>query len=89
MSRFYDLISQRVRELGEYTPGDPSRLRPASPQPRHVRLDSNENPFGPSPRAIEAMRFAVPTIHNYPDDTCTDLRLKLAAHHGVAAEQFK
>jgi histidinol-phosphate aminotransferase len=88
MSRFYDLVSQRVRDLGQYTPGESSRSRPVTTQPRHVRLDSNENPFGPSPRAVDAIRFAVSSIHNYPDDTCTELRLKLAAHHGVAAEQI-
>ena len=34
------------------------------------------------------MRLALPAIHNYPDDTCTELRLKLAAHHGVSPEQI-
>jgi len=34
------------------------------------------------------MRFAHPAIHTYPDDTCTELRLKLGAHHGVSAEQI-
>jgi histidinol-phosphate aminotransferase len=88
MSRFYDLVSQPVREMGQYSPADPSKLYPASTQPRRVRLDSNENPFGPSPRAIDAMRSALSTTHNYPDDTCAELRLKLAAHHGVPAEQI-
>jgi histidinol-phosphate aminotransferase len=52
-----------------------------------VRLDSNENPFGPSPRALEAMRAAMAAVNSYPEDDCTELRRKLAAHHGIPEEQ--
>ncbi|HEY3973612.1 MAG TPA: histidinol-phosphate transaminase [Candidatus Sulfotelmatobacter sp.] len=56
-------------------------------QPRLIKLDSNENPFGPSPRAIEAMQSALVSAHAYPDDDCTELRRKLAGHHDVSIEQ--
>ena len=52
-----------------------------------IRLDSNENPFGPSERALDAMRSALGTANSYPDDDCSPLRLKLAAHHGLPPEQ--
>lgn len=84
MSRFFDLVSKPVRDMGDYLP-----LRPATAEaePRLVRLDSNENPFGPSPRAMEAMRAALAAVNSYPEDDCTALRRKLAAHHQLPAEQ--
>lgn len=65
----------------------PSPQPPADTQPRLVKLDSNENPFGPSPRAVEAMRTAIASVHKYPDGDCTELRLRLAAHHELPPEQ--
>ena len=53
-----------------------------------LKLDSNESPFGPSPRAVEAMRAAVAESHLYPDNDATALRQRLAARHGVAAENI-
>lgn len=52
-----------------------------------VRLDSNENPFGPSPKAVEAMRRALALSNAYPDDDCTELRRKLAGLHEIPPEQ--
>jgi histidinol-phosphate aminotransferase len=85
MSRFFDLISKPARDMGTTDlPG--SRL--AALRPLHlIKLDSNENPFGPSPGAIDAMRNALPTANIYPDDDCGQLRLKLAAHHSLPPEQ--
>jgi len=85
MSRFFDLVSKPAREMGSYLASTPSRA--ADAQPRLIKLDSNENPFGPSPRALEAMRLALAAAHSYPDDDCTELRRKLAAHHAVPQEQ--
>jgi histidinol-phosphate aminotransferase len=86
MSRFFDLVSKAAREMGGYTPHPPAQ-HAREFQPRLIRLDSNENPFGPSPHAIEAMRAALAGAHAYPDDECTELRRKLAAHHGLPPEQ--
>lgn len=86
MSRFFDLVSKPARDLG----GQVAML-PAKPaddfQPRLIRLDSNENPFGPSPLAIEAMRSALAGVSAYPEDDSTRLRRKLAEFHDVPAEQ--
>lgn len=51
-----------------------------------ARIGANENVFGPSPKAIEAMRNADPGIWMYADPTNFDLINALAAHHGVAPE---
>jgi histidinol-phosphate aminotransferase len=53
-----------------------------------IRLDSNENPFGPSPLAVEAMRAAIDNAHFYPEDDSTPLRRRLADLHEVPAEKI-
>lgn len=53
-----------------------------------VKLNTNENPLGPSPRALEAIRdAAADTLRLYPDPQATTLRAALAAYHGVRPEQ--
>lgn len=88
MSRFFDLVSKPAREMEGYLPSPPRQRASAETQPRPIKLDSNENPFGPSPRALDAMRAALSTAHAYPDDNCTDLRRRLAAHHALPVEQI-
>ena len=88
MSRFFDLVSKPAREMEGYQPGAPAPLGLAEIQPRLIRLDSNENPFGPSPQAVEAMVLELTAVHSYPDDDCTELRHRLAALHDVALDQI-
>ncbi|MEF8784737.1 MAG: histidinol-phosphate transaminase [Haloarculaceae archaeon] len=52
-----------------------------------VKLSSNENPFGPSPAAVEAIRDAAPSVHTYPKAEHTDLSQALADQWDVAVEQ--
>ena len=52
-----------------------------------VKLASNENPLGPSPRALEAARSALVRLHRYPDGPATALRAALARGLGVDASQ--
>lgn len=52
-----------------------------------IKLDSNENPFGPSPLAVKAMQGVLARCSSYPDDEASTLRLKLAEHHRVGIEQ--
>jgi len=85
MSRFFDIVSRQVREGGGYVPSPPSR--PTLGQRQIIKLDSNENPLGPSYRATEAMRIALASTSSYPDDDCTQLRGKLADLHSLTAEQ--
>jgi histidinol-phosphate aminotransferase len=53
-----------------------------------IKLDSNENPFGPSPLAVKAMHAVLADCSNYPDDNASALRLKLAETHRVSNEQI-
>lgn len=83
MSRFFDLISKPARNMGASLIPTPAPERPS----QLIRLDSNESPFGPSARALDAMRSATAAANRYPDDDCGPLRAKLAAHHGLPAGQ--
>jgi histidinol-phosphate aminotransferase len=84
MSRFFDLVSRPARAMGTTTLTAASAV-PRLPSPL-IRLDSNENPFGPSGRVIDAMRDALGAVNSYPEDDCTELRHKLAVHHGLPPE---
>ena len=76
------LWSKVARELSPYLPGEQPRVADL------VKLNTNENPFGPSPKALEAMRAAAAdSLRLYPDPEATDLRDALATHHGVTPEQ--
>jgi histidinol-phosphate aminotransferase len=48
-----------------------------------IKLNLNESPFGPSPKAIAAMQAAIAQGNRYPDDNATELRDRLAALHEV------
>jgi histidinol-phosphate aminotransferase len=52
-----------------------------------VKLASNENPLGPSPRALAAARKAAAAAHLYPDGFSTDLRMAVARHAGVPSDR--
>jgi histidinol-phosphate aminotransferase len=53
-----------------------------------VKLASNENPLGPSPRALEAARRVLTDSHRYPDGAAYNLRAKLAQKHGVGMDEI-
>jgi histidinol-phosphate aminotransferase len=53
-----------------------------------ARLGANENVFGPSPRAIAAMKRAAPDIWQYGDPENYDLKQALAAHHDIPADNI-
>ena len=68
--------------MGCYAPGA------AALEPGIIRLDSNENPLGPSPLAIEAVRRALADAHTYPENDCTALSSKLSELHQIPADQI-
>ncbi|WP_298872907.1 histidinol-phosphate transaminase [uncultured Bradyrhizobium sp.] len=79
MSRFW---SSLTHELKPYVPGEQPRMADL------VKLNTNENPLGPSPRALQAIRdAAADTLRLYPDPQATTLREVLATYHGVRPEQ--
>jgi histidinol-phosphate aminotransferase len=85
MSRFFDIVSKPARTMGS---SFPSAARSATENgSRLIKLDSNENPFGPSAAVIDAMHSVMNGANLYPDDDCGELRRRLARYHDVAAEQ--
>src|SRR5580658_2242291 len=79
MSRFW---SSLAHDLTPYVPGEQPRMTDL------VKLNTNESPLGPSPRALEAIRGeAADTLRLYPDPECTELRAALATYHQVRREQ--
>ena len=87
MSKFEKLVPERVRALPAYVPGKPMKQAEAESGVRCIKLASNENPYGPSPKAIEAMKTAAATAHLYPDNDSSELKAKLAARFGVFPSQ--
>ncbi len=55
---------------------------------RIIKLASNEGPFGPAPRAIEALKNVADTQHRYPEGGATALRTKLAEKYNIDAERI-
>jgi histidinol-phosphate aminotransferase len=79
MSRYW---SELARGLSPYVPGEQPQI------PGLVKLNTNESPLGPSPKAIEAVRAAAAdTLRLYPDPQSTRLRETLADYHKVVPEQ--
>src|SRR5690606_4525676 len=79
VSRFW---SDRVAGLTPYTPGEQSKIE------RLLKLNTNEHPYGPSPRALEAIRRgANDALRLYPDNESTALREAVAGFYGVKPAQ--
>ncbi len=79
MSRFW---SRLTHDLQPYVPGEQPRMADL------VKLNTNESPFGPSPRALQAIRDeATDTLRLYPDPQAIALRTALADYHQVRPEQ--
>ena len=53
-----------------------------------IKMASNENPFGPSPKAVLAMQAVLAESNYYPDNDAIELRQKLAERHNVRPEQI-
>lgn len=78
-----------VAALHPYEPGKPiEELERELGITDSVKLASNENPLGPSPSAVAAMRSAIDEVHRYPDGSCWAVCQKIAARHGVTADQI-
>jgi len=72
-------VPDHILEIAPYVPGKP--IEEAERQlgvRQFVKLASNENPLGPSPRALKAIRDAAGRVHRYPDSRGHDLRQALA-----------
>jgi histidinol-phosphate aminotransferase len=83
------LIPPWLASLVPYQPGKPVEEVEREYGIRDsIKLASNENPLGPSPRAVEALRGALAGIHRYPDGGGFYLKQRLAAKLGVSTDQI-
>jgi histidinol-phosphate aminotransferase len=83
------LVPEWVRTLTPYPPGMPiEELERELGIRDSIKLASNENPLGPSPRAVVAIREALANLHRYPDGSAFYLTRRLAERHGVTPEEI-
>ncbi|MBM4460639.1 MAG: histidinol-phosphate transaminase, partial [Chloroflexi bacterium] len=76
--------------LRPYTPGKPiEEVQREYGISDVVKLASNENPLGPSPKVMAALQAALPQMHLYPDAQGYALRQALARHHDVRPDQVR
>jgi histidinol-phosphate aminotransferase len=83
-----ELIPDYIQGLPTYVPGKPVEEVEQDLKIHAVKLASNENPLGPSPKAMEAARRALGDANWYPDGGSKRLREVLAARFGVRAEEI-
>ncbi len=87
MTDFSELVPAYVQKLASYKPGKSLRQAELESGMSCTKMASNENPFGPSPLAIEAIKGAAREVNFYPDNGVTELTARLAEIHGLEAEQ--
>jgi len=86
---YSELAPEYIRAIAPYQPGKPiSELERELGITGIVKLASNENPLGCSPKATSAMQEAIRTIALYPDGNGFELKDALSKRHGVAHEQI-
>ncbi len=73
-----------IGAIAPYTPGEAKLASGVQP----IKLSANENPWGPSPVAIEVIRAHAHGVNRYPDGAATRLRQRLAFLHGLDPERI-
>ncbi len=83
------LVSPSIEALLPYEGGKPvEELARELGISDAIKLASNENPLGPSPKALAAARAVLNDVHRYPDAAAFKLRERLAAEHGVPIDDI-
>ena len=88
MSDYSQFVPDYIRNLGGYTAGKSLRQAQRESRVNCIKMASNENPFGPSPKAVKAMQAVLAESNFYPDNDAIELRQKLAEQHNVQPEQI-
>ena len=79
MSQFWSPI---VHTLTPYVPGEQPKVA------NLIKLNTNENPYGPSPKVVEALKAqADKRLRLYPDPNSSDLKAAIAEYHKISSEQ--
>lgn len=84
------LIRESILRIEQYEPGMPVDVfkREPSLEEEFSKLASNENPIGPSPLAIDAIKKSLEDGNLYPDNRCTHLRESIAQYLGVSTNNL-
>ena len=91
MKSIWDYANPQLRELAVYEPGKPieeTARELGADASNIIKLASNENPLGPSPKALAAMRDALASANLYPDGGAYYLREALAAKLGLSRDNI-
>lgn len=82
-------IPRYIQSIEPYKPGKPIEELAREHGIQHaIKLASNENPLGPSPKAVRAITLALSSLHRYPDGRGHDLTVKLSGRLGFSPDHF-
>ncbi len=84
MSKKPSVATGSILKITPYVPGKQAIKSTAKP----IRLASNENPFGASPKAKEAIRTMTETLHRYPEGSCQKLRAALGKAYDISPDRI-
>jgi len=88
LAKIEDLVLPSVAAIAPYEPGKPvEELERELGIVNPVKLASNENPVGPSPLAVAAIRAALQELNRYPDGANFELRRKIAERHRIQPDR--
>ncbi|MFA5087805.1 MAG: histidinol-phosphate transaminase [Candidatus Omnitrophota bacterium] len=83
------LARKNILKIKSYVPGKPiDEVKREMGLKRVIKLASNENPFGPSPRVLRAIQQEAKELNRYPDGECYKLKKQLAKRLGVGPQQL-
>ncbi|MGM0471185.1 MAG: histidinol-phosphate transaminase [Bacillota bacterium] len=83
------MIREEILDIKPYVPGKPiEEVKRELGLDDIIKLASNENPLGPSPKAIEAMQETAKEVNLYPDGNCYQLRDALCSRLGIAEDEI-
>ncbi len=80
MSKYWSTVTRNIKP---YTPGEQPTDK------KYIKLNTNENPYPPSPRCIAAIKEAAnDDLKLYPDPNCSELKAVIAKRHELTADQI-
>ena len=85
---FSQIVPAHIQRIPAYRSENPAEEIERTLGVPVVQLGMNENPFGPSPKAVEAARKYMDKIAPYPDDSGYFLRQKLTAHYRISMDEI-
>ena len=82
-------IRENIHPMSPYAPGlRGSEIKDRCSREEILKISSNENPYGPFPRAIEAGKKIIEHLNRYPDGSSRDIRKRLSGYYGIDYENI-